>query len=134
MSEGMTIGELARATGTKPVTVRYYERIGLLPAPRRSAGNYRVYEAEHRDRLQFVRRCRELGFALDQVRDLLRLASRHDQACDAVDRLTGAHLITIERKIDDLRRLAQRLRRIKRACRGGGTIADCRILDALASP
>lgn len=128
----MTIGELARESRTKAVTVRYYERIGLLPAPRRTAGNYRVYEDEHRDQLRFVRRCRELGFTLDQIRDLLRLASHENQKCAAVDRLTAEHLDTVEHKIEDLMRLAERLRRIKRRCRGSGTIANCRILDALS--
>ena len=129
----MTIGELAQATATKAVTIRYYERIGLLPEPRRTGGNYRVYEVEHRDRLRFVRRCRELGFTLQQVRDLLRLASSDAQACDTVDRLTAAHLSAVERKMEDLARLATQLRRIKRRCRGGGTIADCRILDAISA-
>ena len=127
-----TIGELAEITNTKTVTIRYYERIGLLAAPPRTAGNYRVYDAEHVERLRFVRRCRDLGFTLDQVRDLLRLASQEHQECRAVDRLTAEHLAAVEQKIDDLTRLADRLRRIKRRCRGGGTIAECRILDALS--
>ena len=129
----MTIGQLARAAGSKAVTIRYYERIGLLEAPRRTAGNYRVYDAGHLERLRFIRRCRALGFTLDQVRDLLALASREEQACAAVDRLTAAHLEAVEQKLEDLRRLADRLRRIQRRCRGGRTIANCRILDALSS-
>lgn len=127
-----TIGELAEIANTKAVTIRYYERIGLLPSPPRTAGNYRVYEAGHLEQLRFVRRCRDLGFTLDQVRDLLRLASQESQECSAVDRLTAEHLAAVEQKIEDLTRLADRLRRIKRRCRGGGTIAECRIIDALS--
>src|SRR3954452_23975323 len=78
----LTIGDLARMTGTKVVTVRYYEQIGLLPAPSRTSGNYRAYDSEHLYRLRFIRRCRDLGFILDQVRALLRLSSQENHACD----------------------------------------------------
>ncbi len=69
MSGGLAIGDLAKTTGTKVVTIRYYEKIGLLPPPPRTSGNYRAYDAGHMDRLRFVSRCRDLGFTLDQVRD-----------------------------------------------------------------
>ncbi|MGH9552267.1 MAG: MerR family transcriptional regulator [Terriglobales bacterium] len=128
----LTIGDLAKATGTKVVTIRYYERIGLLPSPRRTAGNYRAYKSEHLDRLRFIRKCRELGFTLDQVRELLRLSSRKEQACRAVDRIAAEHLVAVERKIADLARLAGELRRISSRCRGGGRIRDCRIVEALS--
>src|ERR1700720_740241 len=78
MDERLTIGDLAKATGTKVVTVRYYEQAGLLPAPPRTSGNYRTYGADHLNRLRFIRRCRDLGFTLDQVRDLLRLSHAGD--------------------------------------------------------
>ena len=81
----MTIGDLARRTGAKVETVRYYEKAGLLPAPARTAGNYRAYEPEHLARLNFVLRARRLGFSLDQVRELLGLADERDRPCDAVD-------------------------------------------------
>jgi Cu(I)-responsive transcriptional regulator len=127
----LTIGDLAKAAGTKVVTIRYYEKIGLLPEPSRTAANYRSYDESHRNRLTFIRRCRQLGFTLDQVRDLLRLASDSRQACDDVDRLTAAHLAEIEQKLSDLRSLADELHAIKSRCQGGGTIADCRIIEAL---
>jgi DNA-binding transcriptional MerR regulator len=75
----VSIGELAKTASTKVVTIRYYERIGLLPTPPRTSGNYRAYEREHVFQLRFIRRCRDLGFTLDQIRDLLRMSSRKEQ-------------------------------------------------------
>jgi len=130
--ERISIGDLAKGTGTKVVTVRYYEQIGLLPVPSRTAGNYRTYSNEHVRRLRFIRRCRDLGFTLDQIRDLLRLSSQKDEECADVDRITAQHLIEIEQKISDLRRLAKELRRLNNCCQGNGIVADCRILEALS--
>jgi DNA-binding transcriptional MerR regulator len=130
--ERLTIGDLAKATGTKAVTIRYYEHAGLLSAPPRTANNYRAYSRGHLTKLRFIRRCRELGFTLGQVRDLLRLSSREDHACTDVDRITAEHLAAIETKVADLRRLAGELRRIASRCPGNGRIADCRIIDALS--
>ncbi|MGH9612880.1 MAG: MerR family transcriptional regulator [Bryobacteraceae bacterium] len=129
---GFRIGALAMGTGTKVVTVRYYEQIGLLPVPSRTAGNYRTYSKEHMRRLRFIRRCRDFGFTLDQIRDLLRLSSQKDDECAAVDRITAQHLIEIEQKISDLKRLAKELRRLNNCCQGNGIIADCRIIEALS--
>ena len=128
----VSIGELARAASTKVVTMRYYERIGLLPPPPRTPGNYRAYDPEHVFRLRFIRRCRDLGFTLDQIRDLLRLSARKEQDCTDVDRLAAAHRASVEGKIADLRRLAAELRRLNDCCGGGGRIADCRIIEALS--
>ena len=130
--ERITIGDLAKRTGTKVVTVRYYEQIGLLPVPSRTAGNYRTYSNEHLRRLRFIRRCRDLGFTLDQIRDLLRLSSQKDEECGEVGRITAQHLIEVEQKISDLRRLAKELRRLNKSCQGNGMIADCRIIEALS--
>lgn len=94
---GISIGELAKVTGVKVVTIRYYERIGLLAPPSRTAGNYRSYPQCHVDRLQFIRRCRELGFTIDQARDLLRLSSEENRECSEVDRITLEHLVEIEK-------------------------------------
>lgn len=126
------IGDLAKGTRTKVVTVRYYEQIGLLPEPSRTAGNYRTYSNEQVRRLRFIRRCRELGFTLDQIRDLLRLSSRKDEECAEVDRITARHLVEIEQKISGLKRLAKELRRLHNCCQGKGIIADCRIIEALS--
>jgi len=128
----VSIGELAKVTSTKVVTIRYYERIGLLASPPRTSGNYRAYDGEQVARLRFIRKCRDLGFALDQVRDLLKLSSRKEQDCTEVDRLAAAHLAAVESKIADLKRLATELRRLNACCQGGGRIADCRIIEALS--
>ena len=81
----MKIGELASATATNVETVRYYEKIGLLPAPARTNGNYRSYGVAHLQRLSFIRRARDLGFSLDAVRDLLALTDDREKPCQAVD-------------------------------------------------
>lgn len=127
-----TIGQLARATGTKAETIRYYERIGVMPEPGRSGGNYRAYSEDHLRRLAFVRRSRDLGFTLEQVRELLRLADRPEQPCHEADAIAREHLAAVERKIADLRRLAGELRDISSRCGAGGTISECRIIEALA--
>ena len=126
------IGDLAKGSGTKVVTVRYFEQIGLLPVPSRTAAKYRTYSNEHVRRLWFMRRCRDLGFTLDQIRDLLRLSSRKDAECAEVDRITAQHLIEIENKISDLNRLAKELRRLNSCCQGKGIIANCQIIEALS--
>jgi Cu(I)-responsive transcriptional regulator len=127
-----SIGEAAKATGIKVVTLRYYERAGLVASPARTGGNYRVYTDADVSRLRFIRRCRDLGFTLSQVRELLRLSSKEDQKCSEVDRITRRHLDEVEAKISDLRRLARVLRRISRSCRGDGLIAHCPIIEALS--
>jgi DNA-binding transcriptional MerR regulator len=131
-STKFTIGKLAVETGVKVVTIRYYEKIGLMPAAPRTDGNYRMYGLEPRRRLHFIRRCRGLGFTLDQVRDLLRLSSEKTQACAEVDRIAEQHRRTVEEKLADLTRLASELRRLSACCRGKGLIADCRIIEALS--
>ena len=130
MSEKLTIGKLAAATGTKAETIRYYEQIGLLPAPARSAGNYRTYEGEHLRRLSFIRRARDLGFSIDQVRELMGLADRREQSCMAVDVIANQHRDAITRKIADLTALAGELDALIDSC-SRNTVDDCRILEAL---
>jgi DNA-binding transcriptional MerR regulator len=127
----MKIGELAMATSTKVETVRYYEKIGLLPPPARTVSNYRSYGSEHLSRLSFIRRARDLGFTLDSVRDLLDLSDQKNGSCDAVDLIATSHLESIERKIADLSSLQGELSRVLRSCRKG-TIAECKIIETLA--
>ena|SRR5437762_6082667 len=114
----LSIGAVGKATGVKVVTIRYYEQAGLLPVPARTDGNYRSYTQEHIRQLRFIRRCRDLGFTLEQVRDLLRLSSRKNEEYSEVDRITIRHLADIETKVSDLTRLAAELRRISKCCRG----------------
>jgi DNA-binding transcriptional MerR regulator len=127
----LSIGELAKETGVKVVTIRYYEQIKLMPKALRTSGNYRAYKHEHRRRLQFIRRCRDLGFTLEQVRELVRLSTQETQECAGIDRITAKHLKGIEQKVADLRELAAELRRIHGRCPGNGIVANCRILEAL---
>ena len=127
----MNIGELARAADTKTETVRYYERIGLLSRPPRTAGNYRDYSSAHVSRLSFIRRARDLGFSIEQIRALLDLADRKEQSCEAVDVIARAHLAEVKRKLADLAALRRELDALIGQCRHG-TIAECRILEALA--
>jgi DNA-binding transcriptional MerR regulator len=131
MAKPLTIGALAELTGTKVETIRYYERLELLPAPGRTVGNYRSYEPSHVGRLSFIRRARDLGFSLDQVRALLGLADRKDRSCESVDTIAREHLTEVERKIADLKSLRRELDTLIGQCRHG-TIAECRILEALA--
>lgn len=127
----MKIGELSGATATKVETVRYYEKIGLLPSPARTSGNYRSYGDAHLARLSFIRRARDLGFTLDQVRELLSLADDRAQSCAAVDAIATAHLTEIDRKLADLQALRSELSRLIGDCRRG-TVAECLIIDSLA--
>ena len=127
---GLTIGELAKATGTKAETIRYYEKIGLMPAPDRTRGNYRSYGAAELGRLSFVRRARDLGFSLDHVRALLDLADDRSRPCGSVDALAREHVAEIDRKVADLTALRRELSALLSQCQQG-TIAECRIIEAL---
>src|SRR5436190_21513226 len=127
----MKIGEMASATATNIETVRYYEKIGLLPAPARTGSNYRSYGPEHLARLSFVRRARDLGFSIEQVRALVDLSQRRGHDCAMVDALAKSHLVEVDRKIADLMALRRELGAVIQSC-AGGTVADCRILEALA--
>ena len=131
MAKSFTIGQLARATDTKVETIRYYEKVGLLNAPSRSASNYRTYGFDDLRRLSFARRARELDFTIDQVRTLITLADERENDCCNVDALTEQHLATIDRKIADLVALQGELTALLNSCRGGN-VANCRIIEALA--
>jgi DNA-binding transcriptional MerR regulator len=128
----LTIGQLSKTAGVKVVTIRYYEGLKLMPAPLRTQANYRLYDRQQLQRLRFIRRCRDLGFTLDQIGELLNLSTQSAKKCSRVDRITEEHLKEIESKVADLRRLAAELRRIKNLCPGKRLIADCRILEALS--
>ena len=126
----MKIGELSRATGTNIETIRYYERIGLLPPPARTAANYRSYGEAHRARLSFVRHSRELGFTIEEIRSLLDLSDDPARDCGETDRIATAHLEHVEAKIAQLTLLLDELTRIVGRCRGGLS-GDCRVIEAL---
>jgi MerR family mercuric resistance operon transcriptional regulator len=121
---------LSHRTGCKIETIRYYERIGLLPTPPRTSGGHRTYTLEHERRLGFVRRSRELGFSLDDIRHLLGLADGDALECGKVQKVALDHLLDVRRKIRDLKKLERTLTRISDRCEGG-TAPDCPIIEAL---
>ena len=126
----LTIGKLGEAAGVKVPTIRYYEQIGLLPEPDRSAGNQRLYGQSALDRLAFIRHARELGFPLDAIRDLLSLSDRPDQSCAAADVIARAQLAEVESRLARLTALKGELERMVVQC-AGGRIADCRGIEVL---
>ncbi|MEM9973300.1 MAG: helix-turn-helix domain-containing protein [Pseudomonadota bacterium] len=124
------IGMLAKHTGTKVQTIRYYEQIGLLPEPERTSGGQRRYGAAALDRLAFIRHARDLGFGLDAIRELLDLSDRPDRPCTDVDTIARRHLKDVERRILRLESLKLELSRMLSDCRAG-RVSDCRVLEVL---
>lgn len=127
----MKIGELAARAGTKVETIRYYERISLLPVPGRTDGNYRDYSEDQARRLEFIRHARGLGFDLADIRVLLDLSDQPERDCSEADRITSGHLRAVEAKIAQLEALRSELKRMLEQCRGG-QVADCRIIESLS--
>lgn len=126
MKSPIRIGALAKATDTKIATIRYYERIGLLPSPGRTQANYRVYGADELARLRFIRRLRHLGFSISAVRDLLRLVDEKRRDCISVAPIARAHLDEVERKIANLMSLRRELSELRDKC-DGDLAVGCRI-------
>jgi MerR family transcriptional regulator, mercuric resistance operon regulatory protein len=127
----MTIGALSECTGVNIETIRYYERIGLLPRPQRSERRQRLYDDGFVQRLRFIRRSRELGFGLEEIRCLLRLSDIDGANCGQVQDIIRGHLADIRGKISDLERLKRQLMRMAKVCEDN-QVAACPILDALA--
>jgi MerR family transcriptional regulator, mercuric resistance operon regulatory protein len=127
---GLTIGKLADAAGVHLETIRYYERIGVMPKPARTTSGYRSYGVEHARRLSFIRRARELGFAIEEIKTLLALAEPGHRSCADVRLLAVARLSDVRAKISDLRRLERILARTVAQCSGDATPA-CPVLDML---
>jgi MerR family mercuric resistance operon transcriptional regulator len=128
----MAIGELSRGSGCNIETIRYYERIGLLPTPLRSAARYRLYRDADVERLIFVRRARELGFTLDEVRVLLGFAGGGLAVCAEVRDLAAGHLAEVRAKIADLRAMESALATAIREC-DTGTLRRCALIEALSA-
>lgn len=125
-----SIGTLSRRTGCNTETIRYYERIGLMPEPPRTVGGHRSYSKAHERRLGFIRRCRELGFSIEEIRVLLGLVDGGDYTCGEVKAVTDRHLDGVRRKIADLGKLERTLQKIGAAC-AGGRVPECPIIDSL---
>ena len=128
---GLTIGKLSKSTGIKPVTIRFYEKSGLMGKPDRTGANYRAYSHADLARLSFIRRSRDLGFSLEQIRALLALSDDTERDCSTVDKIAREHLQEVERKLSDLTALRRELKAVVLSCLGG-SVGECRIISALA--
>lgn len=130
--KGLRRGELAKRTGCNLETVRYYEKIGLLPEPPRDANGYRTYDGTCARRLHFILRGRELGFGIEEIRSLLELVDAGSQTCAEVKARTERHLATVHAKIADLQRIERVLTHTAAQC-SGDMVPECAIIEALAS-
>lgn len=126
----MRIGTLAAACNCPAETIRYYERIGLLPKPVRTANGYRSYDERHQKWLQFVLRSRALGFTQDEVRRLSNIADQSQPVCADVHQLLVEHIVDVRKKLLDLKRMEKSLVRLKSKCQDG-TLNDCPVIDEL---
>lgn len=127
----MKIGELARQAGCQVETIRYYEREGLLPAPARTDGNYRVYRQEHLERLVFIRNCRTLDMTLEEIQRLLALRDLPRESCAGINGLVDEHIEHVEARIASLQALRRQLSELRDRCRGAQEAEDCGILRQL---
>lgn len=127
----LSIGELSKRTGVKVVTIRYYEKIGLIDTPSRTDGNQRCYRQSDLQRLSFIRHARELGFTLNDIRELLVLSHDLNKPCQEAHIIASSHLKSVKQRIAKLKRLERELNRIE-ALVDNGHAADCRVIQALA--
>jgi len=126
-----SIGALSRETGVKVPTIRYYEQIGLIDAPARTAGNQRRYSRGHAERLRFIRHARELGLPLEGIRDLIALSGSPDRSCAEADRVVEQQLAALRARIAKLQSLERELARIAEGCQAE-RVRDCYVLQALS--
>jgi DNA-binding transcriptional MerR regulator len=126
-----SIGQLSQKSGVKVPTIRYYEKTGLIPEAPRNAGNQRRYDQGHLDRLTFIRHARDLGFDMQDIRDLLEMSETPQASCHAADSIARAHLETIRERIAQLSLLQTELERMVNEC-SHGHMSDCRVIKVLA--
>ena len=126
----VTRGVLAKLSGVHAETIRYYEKISLLPEPERSAGGTRIYKELHQQRLYFIRRCREMGFSLEEIRELLALVDREEVSCERVQHIAQQQVVSIRAKIRDLQRMQGTLRELVKQC-SGADVPECPIIESL---
>lgn len=131
MPTQFSIGDMAKTGDCKVQTVRYYEEIGLLPKPARSAGNQRIYSRAQRDRLRFIRHARELGFPLERIREILALGDDPSHSCQEIDQIARDHLRDVESRIERLQSLRAELERMISEC-DAQRVAECRIIEVLS--
>ena len=127
----LTIGQIASAAHVNIQTIRYYERRGLFPTPRRTPAGYRQYAEDAVARLRFIKHAQELGFSLQEVQELLALRVRHGAACDVVERKTRQKIEVVQQRIRDLQRMRRALERLAAACAARRPTDDCPILEVL---
>ena len=127
----LSIGDLSKRTGVKVPTIRYYEEIGLLPAPARTSGNRRMFDDSDMHRLTFIRHARELGFEVEAIRTLLSLQDNPLQSCASADAIAKARLIEVEQRIRSLMALKAELEMMVEGC-GHGRVDQCRVIEVLA--
>jgi Cu(I)-responsive transcriptional regulator len=126
-----TIGGLARASGVKVTTIRYYESIGLIDPPDRSEGGQRMYDRNAVERMNFIRHARDLGFSLDAIRELIALSANTERSCTEIDEIARRHAADIRHRIKRLKALEREMERMIKSC-SVDKVADCRILAVLA--
>jgi MerR family mercuric resistance operon transcriptional regulator len=127
-----TVGKLAKKAKCKVETVHYYEKIGLMPEPPRTEGGHRIYDEIHAKRLNFIRRSRELGFKIKQIKELLKFIDEPNHYCGEVKAMVTLQVREVQQKIDDLQRLKLALIGMLSQCKGSGySIDNCSIIDAL---
>lgn len=129
----MKIGEISKRSSVPVETIRYYEKIGLLSKPDRDASDYRVYRSGHLDRLLFIKRCRNLDMAQDEIRELIRLSENPEADCHEVDVLLASHLNHVRDRLKELENLEKTLQQLQKACSDSGTVQECGILGGLSS-
>lgn len=132
MTTVLKIGALAKQAGCPVETIRYYEHEGLLPAPARSEGNYRLYDNLHVERLSFIRRCRSLDMTLAEIRILLRFRDTPDENCEAVNSLLDAHIGQVAARIEELQGLQGQLLALRGLCGTSRQARECGILNGLS--
>lgn len=132
MTQGLTISSLARRAACSVETIRFYEREGLLPPPRRTDANYRLFDEAHVERLTFIRRCRLLDITLGEIRTLLNVRDVPDANCADVNILIDAHIHQVEARIEELERLREQLKALRHLCGAGRDVRSCGILESLS--
>jgi len=128
----MKIGELAQVAQCTVETIRYYEKEGLLAAPARTGGNFRVYGPEHVESLRFIRNCRALDMSHDEIRTLLGLADQAEQGCGAVNEVFDQHIAHVDERIRELTHLKLQLTTLRQRCQSEQAVQSCGILQGLA--
>ena len=128
--KGYAIGEMSRQTHVNIETIRYYEREKIMPKPDRTQGGNRQYNHEQLKRLFFIKRCRELGFSLKEIRALLEMVDREDFSCNEVHQMTISHLSNVKKKLNNLKRLERSLTKMAAQC-SKGDVPECPIIDSL---